>query len=260
MNGLTQDFFHILKGDKSITSQWINNHSLSKIVFCLSFITIGCGLYGISLGYWRAPMMSVYIGVKLPLLIVFTLCLNGFLNGILGMLLGTGLSLRQSFLSQLISFALFSLILGALAPATFFFADQLAPPDSATATETHSIYLLGHTLLIAYAGVIANVQLFHLLIHICPTRKAAVTTLFSWLLGNAIAGSQLSWIMRPFFGSPHLEPAFLREDPLNGTFLESVWNALSRFLSTGEILALALFLAALTTFLLKQTITSTNHP
>jgi hypothetical protein len=63
--------------------------------------------------------------------------------------------------------------------------------------------------------------------------------MLAWLAGNGILGMQFSWILRPFFGTPRLTVQFLREDPMNGSFLEAVWHALNRF--TGGNLHLALF-------------------
>ncbi len=204
--------------------------------------------------------MAIYVAIKLPFLIFFTLSLNAILNGMLSMLLGTGLSLRQSILAQLMSFALFSLILGAIAPITLFFAGQAPSPDTDQAYTAHSSYLLIHTTLIAYAGVMANLQLFRLLIYVCPTRQAAITTLISWIIGNGIVGTQLSWILRPFFGSPNLEPTFLREDPFNGTFLESVWRAMSRLMSQEVAIGVTFLAATISITILYHIIYRKNTP
>lgn len=169
--------------------------------------------------------MGVYVAVKLPLLIVLTLLCNGLLNGLLGLLLGTGLGFRQSWFALLSSFALAALILGSLAPVTFLLAWNAPPPDSPAAETSHAAYLLTHTLLIAFAGVSANVHLHRMLGNRAPTRTAALATLFAWLGGNAFLGAQFSWILRPFFGSPSLEVAFLRPHPMRGNFYEAVGHS-----------------------------------
>jgi hypothetical protein len=60
--------------------------------------------------------------------------------------------------------------------------------------------------------------------------KAAVArrVLIAWLAGNLFLGSQLCWILRPFIGSPNLEVAFFRPDPLQGNFYETLFNAIRR--------------------------------
>ncbi len=51
-------------------------------------------------------------------------------------------------------------------------------------------------------------------------------TFFVWLVGNLFVGAQISWIMRPFFGSPGLKVQFLRDNPMAGNFYETVWRTI----------------------------------
>ncbi len=185
----------------------------------------GMMAYGFTVGFWRSPLMGVYVAIKFPLLIFLTLLCNGLLNGLLGLLLGTGLGFRQSLFALLSSFSLAALILGSLAPVTFLLAVNAPAPDSENAVTSHSIYLLTHTLLIAFAGVTANVHLHRMLGNRTPSKAAATATLLAWLGGNAFLGAQFSWILRPFFGSPGLDVAFLRPHPMRGNFYQSVWRS-----------------------------------
>ncbi len=191
----------------------------------------GLALYGFSVGYWRDPLMAGYVAVKMPLLVILTLLANGLLNGLLGMLLGIGLGFRQSLLALLSAFALAALLLGSLSPVTLLLAWNATPPGAPGAHQAHQAYLLIHTLLIAFAGIAANVHLHRLLATKAPTPAAAAITLFAWLAGNAFLGAQFSWILRPFFGTPTLKVQFLRDDPMFGNFYVTVWNALDH--STG---------------------------
>ena len=190
----------------------------------------GFAIYGFTTGFWRSPLMAVYVAVKMPLLIACTLACNGFLNGLLGILLGSRLGFRQSLQALLSAFAISGLILGSVAPVTFFLALNAPTPESPDAVSAHAAYLLFHTALIATAGVIGVARLRRLLESHCPARRSAHATLAAWILGNAFLGAQFSWILRPFFGSPGLEVAFLRPDPLRGSFHETVWRSCWRFL------------------------------
>ena len=67
---------------------------------------LGFALYGFTVGYWRSPVMGFFVAVKMPLLIAFTLGCNGLLNGLLGILLGSGLGFRQSLHALLSAFAI----------------------------------------------------------------------------------------------------------------------------------------------------------
>lgn len=189
---------------------------------CILLITTGCVAYGASLGLWRDPVMAVYVAVKLPFLLLATLGANAVVNGLIATLLGTGLDLRSSLRAQMMCFALASLVLGSLAPVTVGMALQAPSPDSDSAKTSHSIYLLSHTFLIGLAGVISQLRLWRVLRHVCPTVGKARLTLAFWLAGNALFGMQLSWVLRPFFGTPTLPVAFLRERPFDGTFIEAI--------------------------------------
>jgi hypothetical protein len=202
---------------------WIETPSRRNLVICLATIVLGFGSYGLTVGLWRAPTMGFYVALKMPALIFITLACNGLLNGMLALLLGSGLGFRQSILAQLLSFSVAALILGSLAPVLLFMALNAPSPDAPNAGTAHANYMVIHTAIIAYAGVIANGHLARLLVVTTPSKKIAGATLVAWLGGNAFMGAQFSWILRPFFGTPGLEVAFLRADPMRGTFYETIW-------------------------------------
>lgn len=241
----------LLRGETETIQEWISDPSWPRILWCVFLIVIGCGLYGFTLGVWRSPVMGVYVGIKLPFLIFLTLLCNGLLNGLLSILLGSDLGFRQSILALLMSYAILALILGALAPVSFFFLVNLPVAESEEGSKmAHAAYLLFNTVLIGYTGITANLRLYRFLSSFCPSPKVARLTLFSWLAGNGFLGAQFSWILRPFFGSPDLEVAFLREDPFNGTFYGAVARSGARLieplpiglqLSGGGVLCLLLF-------------------
>jgi hypothetical protein len=201
----------------------------------------GLAAYGVTVGWWRSPVMGAYVAVKMPLLIALTLGFNALLNGLFGMLLGSGLGVARSLFALLSSFAVAALVLGALAPVTWFLAWNAPAPDSPAAGRAHAVYLISHTFLIGYAGVVANVHLHRLLRVRSGSRRIAGVTLLAWLAGNAFLGAQFSWVLRPFFGSPGLEVAFLRPDPLRGNFYQTVWRSLVRA-SGGEVAPAAVIL------------------
>jgi hypothetical protein len=168
--------------------------------------------------------------VKIPLLILLTCAGNALLNGMLAQLIGSRLGFREASRAILLSFTLAACLLAALSPLTFFVLFNTAPLESATARTGHSVILLTHVAVIAYAGVVANHRLYSLIRRFAPTRGAAAATLLGWLGGNLLLGAQLAWVLRPFIGSPGLPVQFLRDDPLRGNFFESVWGALGRLL------------------------------
>jgi hypothetical protein len=187
---------------------------------------LGFGLYGLTMGWWRSPLMGIYVAVKMPLLIALTLACNGLLNGLLGLLMGSGLGFKQSLHALLSAFAISGIILGSLAPISFFLTLNVPRAESAQAAVAHSAYLLMHVFLIGVAGLAGVIRLRGLLESYTASRTIARSTLAAWIGGNALLGMQFSWILRPFFGTPGLKVAFLREHPMHGSFLESVWKSL----------------------------------
>ena len=55
--------------------------------------------------------------------------------------------------------------------------------------------------------------------------------LFAWLAGNFFLGSQLSWILRPFIGSPKLSVEFLHATAFDGNFYETVFHLVRQLFS-----------------------------
>jgi hypothetical protein len=172
--------------------------------------------------------MGLFVAIKMPLLIALTLACNAGLNGMLGLLLGSELGFRQSLLALLRAFAISGFVLGSVVPVTFFVALNFPSVSSSQAAASHSAYLLTHVFLIGVAGLVGVLRLGNLLTSHCKTPWIARSTLGTWIVGNAFLGAQFSWILRPFFGSPRLNVAFLREHPMDGSFYGAVGGALLR--------------------------------
>jgi hypothetical protein len=219
----------LLRGElaalRTWTAEWRGSHVLRDGLL----IVLGAGLFGASLGWWRSPMQALFAGIKLPLIILLTAAGNGLLNAMLASLLGLRLAFRQSFLAILASFASAALILGAMSPLTAFViwnAPPLLPGQSNTNTHAAVLLLLVST--IAFAGITANLRLWQLLRQIAGQRAAAGRVLLAWLAGNLFLGSQLSWMLRPFIGSPGLPVEFLRAEAFAGNFFEAVFRSAVR--------------------------------
>lgn len=237
---------------------WLDAPTPRRVARVAVTACAGLAVYGFTVGYWRAPLMGVYVAVKLPLLIALTLGCNGLLNGLLGLLLGSGLGFRQSLLALLSSFALAALILGSLAPVTLLLAWNIPPPGAANAATAHSAYLITHTFLIGFAGITANLHLHRMLAVKAPTPLVATATLLAWLGGNGFLGAQFSWILRPFFGTPSQEVQFLRDHPMEGNFYESIWHSIERATGSNGLPAL-IFIVLILLIPIANSIQS-NHP
>lgn len=221
---------NLLRGDADEMLAFLDEAGPRGTILCALTILLGSGLYGATVGLWRAPLQALFTAAKFPLLIFLTCGGNALLNGLLAQLLGSGLSFRQTSRAILLSFALTSLILGALSPISLFVLWNTPPLASGATTLGHSVTLLTHVGFIAAAGVLANQRLLRLLTRASGSLTTARTVLLSWLGGNFLLGSQLAWILRPFIGSPLLAVEFLRTDPLRGNFYEAVGRALRHLL------------------------------
>jgi len=213
-----------LRGEAFELRGWVEREGWPKMVLCCGVIILGSGLYGAAMGWWRAPLQGCYVALKFPLIVLLTTFGNALLNGMLAPLLGVNLPFRQSLSAILLSFAIASAILGSLSPILAFVVWN-APAIGAAGSQSylvHSFILLLNVAIIAFAGVTGNVHLARMLTAITGSPVAARRLLLAWLAGNLFLGSQVSWILRPFIGSPGLPIEFVREDALRGNFFETV--------------------------------------
>ncbi len=215
----------LCRGDSERIAPWLDEREPRWPVTCVMTIIAGCALYGGVVGLWRAPQQAVYTAIKMPLLIFLTCGCNALLNGLLAQVLGSGLSFRQSSLAILMSFTIAALVLAALSPVAFFIYLNTPALSSASRSVGHSITLLSDVLFIAFAGLVANRRLLRLLEQRCDSASTARRVFWSWLAGNLFLGAQLSWVLRPFIGSPEMAIQFLRDEPLRGNFYVTVFNA-----------------------------------
>lgn len=220
----------LCRGDAERIAPWLEERDARWWWVCALTIVLGYGLYGGVVGLWRAPLQAIFTAIKMPLLIFVTCGATALLNGLLAQVLGSSLGFRQTSFLILMSFTSAALVLAALSPVALFIQLNAPPLDSASRGTGHSITLLTDVLFIAYAGIVANRRLLRVLVYFCPTNAVATRIFWSWLAGNLFLGAQLSWVLRPFIGSPNIAVEFLRHDPLRGNFYEAVFNALKHLL------------------------------
>ena len=222
----------LINGEADVLANWAGQFESRRFAFHVAVIMAGAGLYGAAMGWWRAPEQALYVGIKFPLIILLTTAGNTLLNAMLAPLLGLNISLRQSLLAVLMSFAITAAILGAFSPLMAFLVWNAPPmtPD-VKSTTTYSLIKLTHVVVIAFAGIVGNVRLFQLLSQLGGTTAIARRVLVAWLAVNLFLGSQLTWIARPFIGAPQLPVAFLRESALKGNFYENVFRTVDWLVS-----------------------------
>ncbi|MBI5774816.1 MAG: hypothetical protein HZA89_13865 [Verrucomicrobia bacterium] len=219
----------LLRGEAESAAVWTETCDAPRVAMWLAVTIGGSAAFGAAMGWWRAPEQALYTAVKFPLVILLTALGNAVLNAMLAPLLGVNIGLRQSLLAVLMSFTIAAAILGAASPLLAFVVWNTPPlAERASAGGAHAFLLLTIVVIIAFAGVAANLRLLQMLRRLGGGAGAARRVLFAWLAGNLFLGSQLSWMLRPFIGSPGLSVQFLRDDPLKGSFYEAVFHAIRR--------------------------------
>jgi hypothetical protein len=119
-----------------------------------------------------------------------------------------------------------SWILLCLTPVTLFFTMFVSSNTGSHAELriTHNYLLLTHIFLIAMAGLAGNGALRKGLQRVVAPGCALKKLYWSWIAAFTLVGCQLSWILRPFVGSPFYAVAFMRPDCLEGNFYEFIFK------------------------------------
>ena len=219
----------LLRGEAGTISVWNEKWNTQRLVLHVAVIIVGAGLYGAAMGWWRDPQQALYVAIKFPLIILLTTIGNSLINAMFAPLLGLNIPFRQSFAAIVMSFTIAPAILGAFSPLIAFMIWNAPPISPQTVSgATYNLIKLINVAVIALAGMTGNVRLFQLLARLGGSKAVAFRVLFAWLSGNLFLGSQLSWILRPFIGSPDLPVEFFRTSALHGNFYENVFQSLQQ--------------------------------
>lgn len=214
----------LLRNSPAAARPWIFSRDASGFLEPILLLALGGGAYGAAMGLWRSPLLALYVAVKLPLLLLLTAATNAVLNGLWARRLGLDLTFAQSLRAVLLAFGVAGIVLGSTAAVVLFFDLTLPGPGSADARVGHDVLGLSHVLLIAFAGVAAVRRQQRWLREAFPSATHDFRVVTIWLAVNLIVGAQLSWNLRPWFGTPGMEVEFLREDAFHGTLYESVYR------------------------------------
>ena len=210
--------------------------SIGRTVLSLLFFIIGAsGLYGVVLAGWRSPLLPYYVAVKLPLLLVGTTSLVMLLNWIFAVLFGSGMSFKQVVAVTYGAMTVTCWLLLSLVPVTLLFTQGAASYGGTPAQQqlTHNYLLLTHITIIAVAGIAGNSVLRAGLRETVVPACSPCRIYWSWIVSFAVVGCQLSWILRPFVGSPFFDVRFMRPDALERNFFEFVFGEVLPYVLKG---------------------------
>ncbi len=161
---------------------------------------------GLSVGAWTGGIQALYVATKVPLLLLGTLAIGLPAMSVLGRLIGCPLGLAPSANLALASIARTAVVLGALAPATSYFALTL-PAQGLT---IYRAVVLSQVLAFAIAGFVGVTALRHRLAQVVSSTSNHLRIVWLWILIYSFVGAQLSWLLRPFLGNPGAPVEYLR--------------------------------------------------
>lgn len=207
---------------------WITRTGARSLVEPALGIVCAAAAYGAAMGAWRDPLLACYVAIKLPVLLLAVAAVNGLANGLVAARLGAQLTIVQSARAVLAALFVAALVLAVCAPVFMQFALTLPHGDDAAGRAAHDGLGLAHVAAIATAGTAATLRQARWVSSASRSRARAGALVLVWLGVNLLAGAQLAWILRPWFGTPGLAVQFLRAHPFDGTFYESVLHMLTR--------------------------------
>jgi len=205
------------------------------------FVIATCAAYGALMAFWRSPLLACYAAIKLPLVFVGSTALAAVFNWMVATTLNSGLSFRESVALAYAAMTVACWILLALIPVVLFFSLTGVPePGGVPTPETgsaHRVMLFSHIVVLALAGVAGNAALYNGLRAVARPTCPVPALFAAWLALFAVVGCQISWMLRPFVGSPYLEVSFLREEAFKSNFFQFVFgDLLPRLLKEGASL------------------------
>lgn len=201
----------------------------------IAFVVAVCGLYGAVLAGWRSPRLAAYVAVKLPMLFLGTTSIVAVFNWMTACILGSGLPFRSTVFVVFASMTIGCWILLGLVPVALFFllSGVAYEGTDAELQYAHNAILMTHILILGLAGVSGNAALLKGLRRVVAGRCNAGGLFALWLAAYAFVGCQMSWILRPFIGSPFYPVSFMRPDCLDRNFYEFTLTEVVPFLLQG---------------------------
>jgi hypothetical protein len=183
----------------------------------------GAAVYGLVLGMWHGTALTLYVAVKLPLVLLATSAITMLLSYVVAALLGLGLRFAQVANLTFLALATASLLLASLAPVALLFTVSLPEPEpSTTARLAHNLLYLLHTGFVGACGLAGCAVLWRGLQRMRPGARHLRAVFAAWVLAFALVGGEVAWALRPFVGSVYYPVAFLRPDALDGNVYEFV--------------------------------------
>lgn len=177
-------------------------------------VLVAAPVYGLVIGSHEISgdrlLYAVYAAIKMPMLIAVTamVCLPGFfvLMTIFRLREDLGWSVRAIMAGQ----ATVSVSLASMAPliAIFYLSGV-----------SHRWALLLSGAVFAVATVAGQVVMWRWYRVLVSRNQRHLVMLAYWLVMYVFVGIQMGWSLRPFVGSPGVEPSFVRQEPMTNAYV-----------------------------------------
>jgi hypothetical protein len=207
----SDQFLTNLAEEKNLNTYFVNSN--------LAILLLSA-CYGATMGLYAGGLQIIYSAVKVPILILLSLYLTVPSYYVLYSLLGGKRSLRQTITLLLSGFTIMAIILIAFVPVNLFFI--ITTPRSSGA---HSFTALLNIAIFTLGGFFALIYLIRgaRVLYKEPSEEWKP----AFLVGSVIlafVGTQLAWVLRPFFNYYEF---FIR--PLESNFYTAVILLIFRF-------------------------------
>jgi len=200
--------------DEAVYKNVKNETNLREYAITAILATIiSAALYGAVMGLYAGGIQILYDAVKIPLLLLISLFVSLPTFYVLNGILGGELSLRQMAVLFMISMTIMSVMMIAFLPVTLFFT--LTTPE-----RTFAAY--GFTVLLNVLFLLNGFNRIH------GENKKWVPAMMIGSAVLAFVGTQLAWVLRPYF---HVSLAFVA--PPEGNFYIALFGLIVRLLIGG---------------------------
>ena len=205
-----REVFAKIKAGQNL-NRFILNANLCIILFA--------AIYGATMGAYPGGLQVLYGIVKIPLLLLISLYVALPTYYVLDAFMGGDANLRQTAAVILSSFGIMSIVLLAFVPVNLFFI--LTTPGQGF--QTYAFIVLLNVAIFTIAGFAGLAYQYGGMASI-HSNRLWVEGFFISLLVQVFVGTQMAWVLRPYFDAG----PFLR--PLEGNFYIALFKLIARVL------------------------------
>ncbi len=212
--------------DSQLTGTSANQAGPAESAITTSILIVGFGIvYGVTMGSYAGIgperwLHLLYSGAKVPLLLVITFAISWPSFAVANYLAGLGPDLRAAFRKLLSCQCVVAIALASQAPLTAFWYFSI---------RHYKLALLFNAMVFLFASLAGQYAMRRAYRPLIRRSNRHRLMLWAWLIIYSFVGIQLSWVLRPFVGSPAAAIQFFRSGQLSNAYVKIAqlfWSAL----------------------------------